>query len=169
LVTSLCIGVVVGAQTWGAEPMDVGYELASNLPPWFSDYLRSARELDSYALEGRVNPFYFQADFNGDGTPDIVIFLREKVSGKRGLLVVHGATNAAYILAAGADFDGRGDDFSRFDAWRVYPRGPIPRSVHARSDAPTLQGDALYMQVLESSSGIIYWAGEEYAWYQQGD
>jgi hypothetical protein len=169
IVVLLCIGMVLGEQSWGAEPMDVGFELASNLPRAFSDYLRSATGLDAYTLEARVNPFYLQGDFNGDGPTDIVIFLRAKESGKRGLLVVHGATNAAYVLAAGSDFDGRGDDFSRLNAWRVYPRGPVLRGADAARDPPTLQGDGLYMQVLESSSGIIYWAGTGYAWYQQGD
>ena len=76
---------------------------------------------------------------------------------------MHGATNDTYILAAGSEFSGRGDDFSRLDAWYVYPRGPVSHSAHAGGDPPALQGDGLHMEVLESASGIIYWAGAGYA------
>ena len=148
--------------------MDVGFELASNLPRAFTDYLHSARGLDLYALEAQMNPFYLQGDFNGDGSTDTAIFVREKQSTKRGLLVVHGATNESYVLAAGTEFNGRGDDFSRINAWKVYPRGPVSQGASG-SEPPPLQGDGLLLEVLESASGIIYWAGDGYAWYQQGD
>ena len=165
----ISVGAAFCQPSWCAEPMDVGFELASNLPRAFVEYLHSARRLDSYTLEARVNPFYLQGDFNGDGSIDTAIFVREKQSGKRGLLIVHGATNDPYVLAAGTEFNGRGDDFSRFDAWRVYPRGPVPQGATSASGPPTLQGDGLHLEVLESASGIIYWDGARYAWYQQGD
>jgi hypothetical protein len=163
------LGVAFCLPGWCAEPMDVGFERAGSLPRAFAQYLLSADGLDAYSLEAEINPFYLQGDLNGDGFTDTAIFVREKQSGKRGLLIVHGATNDAYVLAAGSEFRGRGDDFSRFDAWYVYPRGPVSRSAHAAGEPPALQGDALHVEVLESASGIIYWAGAGYAWYQQGD
>src|SRR5690606_5012180 len=142
---------------------------ASNLPRAFTQYLHSAEGLDSYKLEARINPFYLQGDFNGDGYTDTVVFVVEVQSQKRGLLIVHGGTNDSWVLAAGTQFSGRGDDFSRFNAWRVYPRGPVSRGADAASALPTLPGDGVYLEVLESASGIVYWNGAGYAWYQQGD
>jgi hypothetical protein len=66
--------------------MDVGFELASNLPRAFSEYLLVAKDLDMYALEARINPFYLQADFNGDGATDTVVFL----------CAINGRRSAAY-------------------------------------------------------------------------
>lgn len=164
-----CVAAALCQPCWCAEPMDVGFELASNLPRAFSEYLRSAEGLDSYKLEARINPFYLQGDFNSDGHTDTVVFVVETQSRKRGLLIVHGATNDRYVLAAGTLFSGRGDNFSRFDAWHVYPRGAVSRGADAATDPPTLRGDGVYLEVLESSSGIVYWDGAKYAWYQQGD
>jgi hypothetical protein len=149
--------------------MDVGFELASNLPREFSQYLLAAEGLDSYKLEARLNPFYLQGDFNGDGYTDTVVFVVETQSQKRGLLIVHGATNDSHVLAAGTQFKGRGDNFARFNAWHVYPRGLVYQGADAATEPPTLRGDGVHLEVLESASGIIYWDGAGYAWYQQGD
>jgi hypothetical protein len=32
-----------------------------------------------------------------------------------------------------------------------------------------LKGEAILVVKLESSSGLIYWDGKKYQWYQQGD
>jgi hypothetical protein len=85
--------------------MDVGFELASNLPRAFSEYLRSTRGLESYELAAWINPFYLQGDFNGDGRSDTAIFVREKSSRKAGLLIVHGGVNERFVVAAGSPFE----------------------------------------------------------------
>jgi len=79
----------------------VGFELASSLPREFADYLRTADGLNPYALDSWLNPFYLQADFNGDGLKDVAVLLREKATDKAGVLIVHGSTNESFVLGAG--------------------------------------------------------------------
>ena len=55
------------------------------------------------------------------------------------------------------------------DAWYVYPRGPVGRNAFDAGAPPTLNGDALMVIKTEAASGIIYWAGTAYEWYQQDD
>ena len=153
----------------GAKPIDLGFELASNLPPAFARYLLSHQRLDEYELAAWINPFYLQADFNGDDQLDTAIWLWESASRKGGLLIHHGGTEEHYVIAAGNEFRDRGDDFSRFNGWYVFPQGSVPESSHADGAPPELLGDALHLEVLEAGSGIVYWTGTEYSWYQQGD
>jgi hypothetical protein len=34
---------------------------------------------------------------------------------------------------------------------------------------PKLRGDALMVMKTEAASGLVYWDGKRYGWYQQGD
>ncbi len=54
------------------------------------------------------------------------------------------------------------------DVWSVYPKGPVSQSV-GETTIPTLVGEALHVEKSASASGIIYWNGKKYLWYQQGD
>jgi hypothetical protein len=35
--------------------------------------------------------------------------------------------------------------------------------------APTLRGDALWVEKSESASALVYWSGDRFEWYQLGD
>ena len=54
------------------------------------------------------------------------------------------------------------------DAWYVYDRGKVEQGAFEEAP-PTLKGDALMVINTESASGLIYWDGDAFAWYQQGD
>ena len=54
------------------------------------------------------------------------------------------------------------------DAWHVCGKNEIEQAVTDQKP-PKLIGEAIYAFKLESLSGIIYWDGKEYKWYQQGD
>jgi hypothetical protein len=165
----LYICVICSPAGWCAEPDDLDFVLASSLPRSVGDYLRSADELDSYALAAWINPYYLQADFNGDGWADTAILTREKGTNKGGILIIHGTTNESIVLGAGTSFSNAGDDFSWMDAWFVYPRGVVWQGATEEEAPPALSGDALMVVKLEAASAIVYWTGTAYAWYQQGD
>ena len=164
-VRAVCIVVVMANASTAAEPSDVGEALASNLPREFLAFLRTDPALDEYELLAKLNPYYLQGDFNGDGHSDMAIFLREKETGKTGLLIFHSETAEYFVLAAGTQFENRGDDFSRFDAWQVVPQSEVHQGADLTEAPPLLLGDALNLAVLESASGIIYFNGNNYAWY----
>lgn len=157
------------AVAWAAVPSDLGFVPASSLPRALNQYLLRSSGHEAYTLTDRLNPFYLQADFNGDGRMDTAVLVQEKATGKQGILIAHIGANEHYVLGAGNAIGNGGDDFSWLGAWQVYPQGEVAQSPHVDAAPPTLRGDALLVFALEASSGIIYWTGTEYDWYQQGD
>jgi len=61
-----------------------------------------------------------------------------------------------------------GADFSWMNEQQVYPKGAVHRSA-VNEQPPRLRGDALVVKKLEASSGIIFWDGSAYRWYEQGN
>ena len=119
----------------------------------------------SYAL----NPFYQSGDFDGDGNLDVALVVKDKASGKVGIVIVHSGTRPAALLGAGTPWMGdRKYDFNWMDAWQVCPKGPVGQGV-GEGKPPILKGDAILAIKTESASGLIYWTGSTYRWYQQGD
>jgi hypothetical protein len=53
------------------------------------------------------------------------------------------------------------------DRWSVSKKGNV--NVEAGGGTPTLIGDALLLEKMDSASAIVFWDGKEYQWYQQGD
>ena len=157
------------ATALAAVPSDLDFVPASSLPRALNRYLLSSSGHEAYALSDRLNPFYLQADFNGDGQMDTAVLVQEKATGKQGILIAHIGANEHYVLGAGNATGNGGDDFSWLGAWQVYPQGEVPQSLYLEAAPPTLRGDALLVFKLEASSSIIYWTGTDYDWYQQGD
>jgi hypothetical protein len=155
--------------SWAADPSDIDFVVASSLPSELGDYLRASTGHESYALASWLNPYYLQADFNGDGRTDIAILVREKATDRGGILIVHLGVNQHFVVGAGSSFDNGRDDFSWMDAWHTYARGVVGQGAHEAQKPPTLLGDAILVIKTEASSGLVFWTGTEYAWYQQGD
>ena len=152
----------------GASPDDLDFVVASSLPSAVRASLASDRQLRGYELSSRINPFYLQADFNGDGRVDTSILVRSSRTKKMGIAVIHGGSEPSVVLGADRHFGNGSDDFSWMNAWHVYPRGPVPPGPD-EAGPPRLIGDGLMVLKTESASAIIYWTGTGYAWYQQGD
>jgi len=115
----------------------------------------------------RINPFYLEGDFNGDGKMDIAVFVRERSTGKLGIAIVPGTNGKITILGAGIGIGNGGDDFEWMDSWKVYSK---TRAAHAPDEtSPRLRGDALMVEKSEAASALIYWNGKKYVWSQQGD
>jgi hypothetical protein len=165
----LFIGILLSQSAWAAHPTDLDFVQARSLPMSLTEFLLSAERLEPYALDSWINPFYLQGDFNGDGSRDTAVLIREKRTEKGGILIVHGAEDRSFVVGAGSPIGNGGDDFSWMDAWFVYVRGVVGQSAHAEEAPPTMRGDALMVIKTEAASGIIYWTGAEYAWYQQAD
>jgi hypothetical protein len=118
-----------------------------------------------YKISGRINPFYLRGDFDGDGRPDYAVLITNS-KGARGIAICRAASPAPEIVGSGvvlnklADFD--------FDAWMVFPKGPVERGVD-EGPPPKLFGDAISIIWSESASALLYWNGRKFSWYQQGD
>ena len=140
--------------------------LEEQLPAWAAKPWRSASVANNLELSGSLNPFYQRGDFDGDGKADLAILVRDKATGKIGILVLHRAGKPA-LLGAGHAFGNGGDDFAWIDQWAVDDGGASPRRRSAQStgDAP----DALWVAKEGAASALIRHRNHRYVWQQQGD
>ena len=135
---------------------------------WAVPIFGEQRFASTYALTTRINPYFLQGDFNGDGKLDLAALIEHKRTAQQGIAILHAGTRNAIILGAGREIGNGGDDFSWQDAWSIRARGPVAAGADGKNP-PTLRGDALLVQKLEAASALIYWDGAAYRWYQQGD
>ena len=163
LTILLIFSSTVGAQHEQSIPPESG-----NVPEIVSKTFTVKKLNKQYEFSFHLNPFYLRGDFNGDGKPDIAILVRQTRSGKIGIAVVHSATNEVLFIGAGTEYGNTGDNFDWMDYWYVYPKGVVHRGVGEKT-VPRLIGEALYVGRSESASGLVYWNGKRYLWYQQGD
>jgi hypothetical protein len=133
----------------GADRSDIDFAAAESLPQPVWDALSKG---NSHAVETRLNPFYLQGDFDGDGRRDAAVLVKEKVSGKHGIAFVFN-DGKVKIAGAGKDY-GDGDNLDWMDAWHV-ERG--------------IRGDAIMAMKVESGGGLIAWDHGRFLWSQAGD
>jgi hypothetical protein len=161
--------LLVSTPSGAVGPDDLDFVTASSLPsPVWAALRADSERLAPYMLSAHLNPYYLQGDFNGDAQVDTAILVNERATGKAGILLLHGPAGPGIVLGAGKSFGNGGDSFSWMDAWYVYPMSAVERGA-SEGVPPQLLGDALMLIKTESASGIAYWTGSEYAWYQQGD
>ena len=147
---------------------DLPWPVNQNLPSQVYEAFSIYPDTGKYILSAHVNPFYVHGDFDGDGQLDTAILIKEKSSLKIGIAILHSGSKTAFVLGAGNTLGNGGDDFSWMDAWHIYQKGQVSRGAD-ETKPPVLKGDALYVEKTESASALLYWTGEAYAWYQQGD
>ena len=142
----------------------------SNLPDNLYDFYRQEKIKNVFKVNRDLNPFYLRGDFDGDKKMDYALAVVEIKTGKKGLLIYHSGTKKYFTLGAGTIIrDGyESDDMDWMNAWEVSDEKMVEQGV-TDLKPPRLIGEAILAQKLESSSGLIYWDGKEYRWYQQGD
>ena len=128
---------------------------------------------DKYTLSGDLNPFYLRGDFDGDGHMDYALLITTTDTRKRGIAIWMSSRPKArwQILGAGHLFQygaGKSDNLD-FDAWHVYGKQPVMQGSGEIAPPPRLRAEAILVEIKDSASGLIYWTGSSFAWYQQGD
>ena len=166
---TLCVVLLLATAPAAAiEESDIPFPTSASLPPDAMQALRTFPGSSRYALRANLNPYFLQGDFNGDGRLDTAVLVKEKATGKDGIAVVHGP-GAIFIVGAGNDTGGRGDNYDWLDAWYVVPKGRVDQGIGEAGAPPRLLGDALMVIKTEAASALVYWTGKHYEWYQQGD
>jgi hypothetical protein len=158
----LCASVCI------SRAQDVNLE---NVPQDVLMQLGTGSFAETYSISGRINPFYLRGDFDGDGKPDYAILVVSNKDHSRGIAIWLSSQAKIFVLGAGRPFKfshGDSADFEFIDTWQVYGKKPVERGVQA-GPPPRLIGEALLVGKKESASGLIYWNGKQFAWYQQGD
>lgn len=143
-----------------------GASLETVIPAWANDLFR--RKLaPQYDRLKDLKPLSLAGDFDGDKNEDIAVRIRHKSSGKIGIAILFEGGRVATI-GAGKPVGNGGDNFNWMDRWSVKKKGKIEQGV-GEDSPPPLQGDALFVEKMDSASAILFWDGEEFQWYQQGD
>jgi hypothetical protein len=147
---------------------------------WYQKSIKENKLYDKYSIDSLFKPSSFEADFNGDGKKDIVFQISDKVTKKRGILILHDGGTKFYIFGAGKKFGNGGDDFKWLDAWSLYTDKNASETVFDEetgdilgSKEITLSNPGLMIFELSDGSplagGIIHWSNNKYHWIHQGE
>lgn len=165
---AIAVLLVASSVAFAAGREDLDDVASESVPDAVLEALEKFSHSKDYAISVHINPFFLQGDYNGDRKLDTAILIKEKSTGKSGIAIVYGGSSVVTLLGAGRDTTGS-NDFRWMDAWSTYPRGPVGRGAGEVGPPPKLKGDALLVIRSRSASGLIYWTGKGYRWYQQGD
>jgi hypothetical protein len=159
---------LMSAAVFCASGESIEFATASSIPPHVVAAFAKFQSSKKFEFSAHIHPFYLQGDFNGDGKPDTAVLIKHKVTGKIGIAIVHGGSSTVTVLGADQSFGNGGDNFSWLDAWYTQAKGKVSKGAEGGAP-PKLIGDAIMVIKTESASALIYWSGDEYRWYQQGD
>ena len=150
--------------------------IMERLPKWISraDIFNGLIIKKNYQVENRLNPFYLEEDFNGDGILDIALPIKEISSKKLGFVIIHGGKNEQFIVGAGTLIkNALGDDQSYIDVWKLNrekentgteldENGDLIESKPVLLDNPSIN-----ILKTELGGGILFWNGTEYEYLHQ--
>ena len=158
------------------EMNDEKYVILESLPDWVNstEVISDYKIKDKYSLDPRLNPFYLEEDFNGDGILDIALPIKEITSKKVGFAIIHGGKNQVFIVGAGTTIkNGLDDDQSYIDVWK------LNREKENTGTDTDEQGDLIETTPIfinqpsinilktELGGGLIFWNGKEYEYLHQ--
>lgn len=139
------------------------------ISPEDEEQVRACGLDDGFALGTYLGPATLGGDFDGDGALDLAAAVTRKSDGKRAIAFCRAGTWLDVI-----GLEGRwgvhlvADYFDNVDWWGLVERGPVFMGGEGTAP-PTLLGDAVVMGKEDSSSVMIYWDGEGWTSYWQGD
>ena len=139
-----------------------------SFPAWACEVIKAQSLNEKLDLDLSINPFYQNGDFNNDGQLDIAVFVKNLSTNDSGIMIVDSSNDKVIILGAGYNFHGE-DNFSSITNWYVNSKSCQIEQGATEESPPKLFGDALFLEKLGSSSAVIYWDGDDFRWYQQGD
>ncbi len=123
---------------------------------------------DQYVLNANLNPFYLRGDFNGDNELDYVIAIKEKVHQVAGFAIFTALSEYQIIGAGQSLYNNPIKDFSFVNAWHVYDKSEVSLG-NGETNEISLIANAIKIYNGEVTSALIYWDGQKFLWYQQGD
>jgi hypothetical protein len=149
--------------------------IAERLPDWVlkSNVINEFTINKTYKIENRMNPLYLEEDFNGDGNLDVVVPIFEKNNNKKGFAIIHGKTFQVFILGAGKLFkNALGDDQDYIDIWSINrgkenEPGVDEETGNGEEGILILENPSIEIAKSELGGGLIYWNGNEYAYFHQ--
>lgn len=152
------------------------YVILESLPDWVNsaEIISDFKIKDEYLLDPRLNPFYLEEDFNGDGILDIAVPVKEISSKKVGFAIIHGGKHDVFIVGAGKLIkNALDDDPSYIDVWKLNrEKENTGTEVDDNGDliesAPVLlHNPSINILKTELGGGLLFWNGTEYEYLHQ--
>lgn len=145
------------------------------IPYWVieSNLIQDNKIKEKYQIDIRLNPFYLEDDFNGDGHPDIALPIIEIDSQKTGFVIIHGSTSEIHIIGAGTLIkNALSDDLNYISIWRISreksnPPGVEKNGGNAKDGYLILDNHSISIEASEIGGGLIYWDGKKYVYFHQ--
>jgi hypothetical protein len=157
-----------------AQEISGSYDALDKLPDWVRRNLDRNNSGINLTIEESVNPFYLEADFNGEGKLDIALFVRNKDNEKTGIWILHGEDRDSHLVGAGIKIE-KLDSFDWMDIWKVYRYKTAEKTIFtdnfdiAGSETVKLPNIAISVSQSEGASNLIVWDGKKYIWIHTGD
>lgn len=144
-----------------------------NIPEAVARTVEGEQFKAEFAVGVWINPFCLRGDFDGDGRVDYAVLVSRRSDNKKGIAIWLSSKRnfGPIILGAGRKSEAgasESDNWNFFDAWQVYGKRRVGQGV-GDGVPPKLIGEAMLIEKSEAASGIIYWDGKRFRWYQQGD
>jgi hypothetical protein len=174
IILSIIINILLSVSTFGQTIDNNEWLLQLKLPDWTISTYKKLNLDTIYKFSDYINPFYLEADFNGDNNLDIAITVEQKKTKYKGIMIFHGSSENYFVFGTDTNSIG-GDNFDWIDVWKVY-RDTIVNELTLDANnnikyAPPIKiiGQGLLIEQSEKAGGIIYWDGKQYKWAQTSD
>lgn len=139
--------------------------LEKRIPAWVKPIISKAEWCNKYSISDTINPFYLEADFNGDKQVDVALFIINKENNKAGIMIVHRLTEKINLIGAGDDF-GMGDDMVWVNVWSTYREKEVRSYMNGRQ-VLALKNPAIKIMYNENMAAYIYNKGKRYKTFVQ--
>ncbi|MNJ90652.1 hypothetical protein D3C87_82870 [compost metagenome] len=136
----------------------------NNIPNWVKPVLEKSEMAQKHQILTDFNPFYFEADFTGDGQVDIAFFVENKIDKTKGVMIVNNVKNLAFVVGCGTATD-MGTSLSWTKRWFIYRNRYVMNDGNKKKI--TLKLPAIQLMRSDTDSLVIYWNGKKYKTFVQ--
>ncbi len=171
----LILTCIIGLNSFGQRLSIDDFKFVESLPDWIAFKLDDIKTEKVLILDKEMNPFYLETDLNGDDKLDIAFCVKDKLTNKKGILIIHGGDFKTFLIGAGNSFAHVGDDFKFVELWKIYKDRAVELMEFAEngdilgSKEIKIENDAILVSKSESASNLIAWQNDKYVWLHTGD
>lgn len=152
------VGLALFCALWFTGSAQIDSTLMLNIPYWVRSVLEKSELVQKHIILDEFNPFYLEADFNGDKETDIAFFVENKIDHSKGVLIINKGKNVAYVIGAGTTTE-MGANLSWGKRWFVHRDKYLSNNGKKKL---IIKYPAIQLMRSETSSLIIYWTGKKY-------